>query len=268
MYIIEEITKAPIYIKAEVYNYINNSFFNDKSNETCYNGYPKRSRGVYPQGVYKNTKCYRVTLTKEYLAHLKEVRIEKIKDLDLHCSYIWLSTVINDIFKNRRMYRDCVANPNNFPVTDTSQDTLYASNKSKYEGYNKETYTFEIYAMDDWVKCPTTKKEEEIIEAENTRKATETVNVTFLKDTIINTLSAAGIDVKFIAATGKERAQIKAADRRTWNNLITVAISHYINDIVKEQGFTVDPVKAKANAKLSEDLPLFFLDSIKPINNQ
>ena len=253
--------KKVIYLNKPDYDYI---FKWEFQQNQVIKGYPKKTRGTCIQGVMKNETCYHVVLNEYDLNFIKDMA-KGTKTYGRDGKSIYLNKIIEYFMPNTKVYIDkhtCF-----YPVTtiyDRDKYSITEGNSS--EVFTEPTYEFDMWLMDTWVECPKTKKEKEIIETEEKRKSIEKLNVTCLKDTIMTVLKEANIDTAFIPSHNsahKDRAYIRAIDRRNWNKLIVTAVNYYINDIAKQYGFKVNEPKIKANAKINEYTPMFFLDDIE-----
>lgn len=261
--------KKVIYLNKPDYDYILKwEFLQNK----VIRGYPKKTRGICIRGVMKNETCYHVTLNEYDLMLIKDMA-KGTKTYSRDGKSIYLNKVLEYLLPGQKIYIDkqtCF-----YPVT-----TIY--NEDKYnirtdgisnDVFKGSTYEFDMWMMDTWVECPKNKKERETIEAEEKRKSIENVNTVLFKDTVVSVLQQAGINTAFIPNNNSmygDRAYLRVADRKNWNNLILTAINHYINEIAKEYGFEVelpqDSKRLKATSKLNEYTPIFFLDGIKMLN--
>lgn len=257
----KNLVKKVIYLNKSDYDYI---FKWEFQQNQVIKGYPKKTRGTCIQGVMKNETCYHITLNEYDLNFIKDMA-KGTKTYGRDGKSIYLNKVLEYLLPGQKIYIDKQACY--YPVTtiyDTDKYNVTEGNSE--EVYKGSTYEFDIWMMDTWVECPKTKKEKEIIEAEEKRKSIEKLNVTYLKDTIMTALKEANIDTAFISSDNsyhKDRAYIRAIDKRNWNKLIVTAVNCYINDIAKQYGFKVNEPKIKVNAKINEYTPMFFLDDIE-----
>lgn len=262
--------KKVIYLNKPDYDYI---FKWEFQQNQVIRGYPKKTRGTCIQGVMKNETCYHVTLNEYDLNFIKDMA-KGTKTYGRDGKSIYLNRILECLLPGEKIYIDkhsCF-----YPVTTIYDSDKYNITEGNTEDvYKGSTYEFDMWMMDTWVECPKNKKERETIAAEEKRKSIENVNTVLFKDTVVSVLQQAGINTAFISNNNSmygDRAYLRVADRKNWNNLVLTAINHYINGIAKEYGFKVelpqDSKKLKATSKLNEYTPIFFLDGIKMLNEE
>ena len=164
-----------------------------------------KTRPIDIEGVYKASKVYQVTLTEKDIPVLKSIAgVNK---------YFDLSVITDTYFKT-----------SSFAFRD--EDTVLL-------GYKDFPVTFEIALVNDFVKCKTNKKEEQILKKINEENANLKMVELTVKTNILNMLKAKNIDVVQYVDT------IQAKSVEAYNKLIDTALEYYFNSIVKELGCTI-----------------------------
>lgn len=256
MYKVDIINK-PIFINKPEYDCsLRNYNAKHNPNETLHLYATKKTRGICVGGVMKNEKCYHVVLDSEYLNDFKSRHKDKRR--------YTLDDVVTDIFANKDVATQH-SDGSEAIIFDNSSKFGHGAN-GIFEPYNpSDTYEFDCYMVNDFVECDKTAKEIERIKKEEERKKTENFNSTMLLDTVITTLKEKGIDIRKKQNSWRHngRAYMSINDKKDWNKLILLAINNYLNDIAKEQGFKINQPKFMANANITYESPLFFVDDIE-----
>ena len=249
-----QVIKKPIYINKPEFDCSLRSYNAKSKNRTLSLYAIKKTRGTCVDGVMKNEKCYHVTLDLEYLENFKRKYNTK--------NYYVLNDIIKDIFGDK----DVVTKH-----SEGNETVIFSSYNLSGYGCNKsDTYTFDCYMLEDFVECDKTSKELEKIKQEEQRKKTETFNTTMLLDTVVTTLKEAGIETRQTKNSWKYkgRSYMYISDKKCWNKLILLAINNYLNDIAKQNGFVIKQPKFMANANITYESPLFFIDEIELLNQE
>lgn len=238
----------------------------------------RKSRGTNVQGILKCTKGTKVILEEEDLPKLREIASQFRQTISRRTEYIYLDEILVGLFTSpdkhiviatKDLHSSFMTMFNHTKYYNLESDSLGYGSEIEDSSYDKSTFEFIIYDLEDFIECKKTSVELAKIKTEEDRKATEKINTVCLKDTITAVLSEAGINIELIEGNNylynrfDKRAYIKPASRSDWNKLVVTAINNYINGIAKEAGFTVDAPIIKKNVKITEDTPLFFMDGVK-----
>lgn len=256
-----EVVDKPIFINKPEYDVSLNTYRSSKNKET-WRIWPKKTRGTCADGVMMNRKMYQVTIDKDYLADYK------LRHNDINKCYKQQDFIV-DIMDGHEVV---VVNPDVYDTIAWNSKPYYFRELNWY-GEPKETsdtFTLEFYLVEDFVELPKTKKEKEQCLKEENRKKTEHLNKMLLKDTVISVLKEAGVELQEHQNNWRYngRSYLAVTNKKDWNKLIILAVNNYINNIAKEHGFKVNPPKFIANANITYERPLFFMDDIEMLNQE
>lgn len=243
--IIKQENGPAVFINKPDYNmYIRQSHTDGETQTTVVQMFPKKTRGTCLEGVMSNRVCYHVILDRAYLEYFQTLSLKGNR----------IPTVIADLFPGENI----------FVRAEETYHCLYAGNK-----YNNGdvTYEFDVYKQEDFVAEKPTKKEQERIKQEESRKKTEQFNTLLVKDTVVEVLKNAGIDIKHNQNNWrfKGRAYFYAASKEDWNELVLTAVNEYLNNIGKQHGFKIKKPKFVKGANIDYEKPLFYTDDIEVI---
>lgn len=260
-----EIINKPIYVNKPEYDVSLNTFRSGKSNKV-WRIWSKKTRGTCIEGVMMNKKMYRVTIDKEYLADYKARH-----SADVDVKYEQQDFMV-DIMNMTGGHEIAVISCDAYDKIAWSNIDNYIISLNAW-GQPRErcdTFTLEFYLVEDFVELSKTKKEQEQLLKEENRKKTEYLNEILLKDTVITVLKEAGVGLQEYKNSWryKGRSYLAVTNKKDWNKLVVLAINNYINDIAKEHGFKVNPPKFMANANITYERPLFFMDDIEMLNQE
>ena len=257
-----QVIKRPIYInKPEFDCSLRNYNTKINPNETFHLYAIKKTRGTCVDGVMKNEKCYHVILDLEYLEDFKRIHNTK--------SRYTLDDIVKDIFGDKDVVTK--GSEGSETVIFSHRNLFGHGCDAMFDPYDpSNTYAFDCYMLEDFVECNKTSKELEKIKQEEQRKKTETFNTAMLLDTVITTLKEAGIETRKTKNSWKYkgRSYVCISDKKCWNKLILLAINNYLNDIAKQNGFVIKQPKFMANANITYESPLFFIDEIELLNQE
>lgn len=238
--------KGPaVFINKPDYNmYIRQSHTDGETQTTVVQMFPKKTRGTCLEGVMSNRVCYHVILDRAYLEYFQTLSLKGNR----------IPTVIADLFPGENI----------FVRAEETYHCLYAGNK-----YNNGdvTYEFDVYKQEDFVMEKPTKKEQERIKQEESRKKTEQFNTLLVKDTVVEVLKNAGININHNQNNWRfrGRAYFYAASKEDWNELVLTAVNEYLNNIGKQHGFKIKKPKFVKGANIDYEKPLFYTDDIEVI---
>ena len=243
--IIKQENGPAIFINKPDYNmYIRQSSTDGETQTTVVQMFPKKTRGTCLEGVMSNRVCYHVILDRAYLEYFQTLILKGNR----------IPTVIADLFPGENI----------FVRAEETYHCLYTGNK-----YNNGdvTYEFDVYKQEDFVMEKPTKKEQERIKQEESRKKTEQFNTLLVKDTVVEVLKNAGIDINHNQNNWRfrGRAYFYAASKEDWNELVLTAVNEYLNNIGKQHGFKIKKPKFVKGANIDYEKPLFYTDDIEVI---
>ena len=243
--IIKQENGPAIFINKPDYNmYIRQSSTDGETQTTVVQMFPKKTRGTCLEGVMSNRVCYHVILDRAYLEYFQTLSLKGNR----------IPTVIADLFPGENI----------FVRAEETYHCLYTGNK-----YNNGdvTYEFDVYKQEDFVMEKPTKKEQERIKQEESRKKTEQFNTLLVKDTVVEVLKNAGIDINHNQNNWRfrGRAYFYAASKEDWNELVLTAVNEYLNNIGKQHGFKIKKPKFVKGANIDYEKPLFYTDDIEVI---
>lgn len=243
--IIKQENGPAVFINKPDYNmYIRQSHTDGETQTTVVQMFPKKTRGTCLEGVMSNRVCYHVILDRAYLEYFQTLSLKGNR----------IPTVIADLFPGENI----------FVRAEETYHCLYAGNK-----YNNGdvTYEFDVYKQEDFVMEKPTKKEQERIKQEESRKKTEQFNTLLVKDTVVEVLKNAGIDIHHNQNNWRfrGRAYFYAASKEDWNELVLTAVNEYLNNIGKQHGFKIKKPKFVKGANIDYEKPLFYTDDIEVI---
>lgn len=267
-----ETVKEPIYTNTTQFEEDKKNIVRSLNAHQCIHGHCKKTRGICLDGVLKNTNAKRITLNLDYLKHIKEVVRKKKEPTSVYNTHrIYMDDIIADIFPNITA-GDLYVKVDHFwePVSSLDAEDKYNDQKSdEYADYNSNTFTFDVYETKDFVKLPPSQKELDIIAKEEQRKNTEKFNSAFLQDTIITAVKQkANIDLETTTDWHYKNRKYIRVTTKDWAKLVTTAINHYLNDIVKEHNLVLPQPKLKNNMKIDCYKPLVFIDEIQMKENK
>lgn len=243
--IIKQENGPAVFINKPDYNmYIRQSHTDGETQTTVVQMFPKKTRGTCLEGVMSNRVCYHVILDRAYLEYFQTLSLKGNR----------IPTVIADLFPGENI----------FVRAEETYHCLYAGNK-----YNNGdvTYEFDVYKQEDFVMEKPTKKEQERIKQEESRKKTEQFNTLLVKDTVVEVLKNAGININHNQNNWRfrGRAYFYAASKEDWNELVLTAVNEYLNNIGKQHGFKIKKPKFVKGANIDYEKPLFYTDDIEVI---
>lgn len=243
--IIKQENGPAVFINKPDYNmYIRQSHTDGETQTTVVQMFPKKTRGTCLEGVMSNRVCYHVILDRAYLEYFQTLSLKGNR----------IPTVIADLFPGENI----------FVRAEETYHCLYAGNK-----YNNGdvTYEFDVYKQEDFVAEKPTKKEQERIKQEESRKKTEQFNTLLVKDTVVEVLKNAGININHNQNNWRfrGRAYFYAASKEDWNELVLTAVNEYLNNIGKQHGFKIKKPKFVKGANIDYEKPLFYTDDIEVI---
>lgn len=227
----------------------------------------KKTRGTCADGgVLMSNRCYHIVLDKECLAEFKHY----IKEHSLPAD---LESVIQHLFPNNRLFMEYKYGVlhNNKLCTEFCSGWIDMDERNQYHeySYKADTLEFDVYDRNDFVLLPYTKKEKEAIQKEEERKKTEHLNDTMLKNVIMTALKEVGIELTEHQSNYKykQRKYLAIDDKKSWNKLILMCVNKYLNEIAKDYGFAIKPIKLPGNHRIDCYTPLFFMDEVEMLNN-
>ena len=213
----------------------------------------KKTRGTDIYGMWKATKAYEIEVGPDDMKELyKDPRFYSIST----DNFIDLCKKNGLLPDNKRYFIRKSDWSTSFAVRDRGFRNLEGEGP-----YYQPTTKLVVFSIDDFVKCPQTKKELQILEKVNNRKAIQKLNMLVVKDNLLKILNDKGYDCICYDA---EMSTIEYKSKKGYNALVKDALEYYLNNIVlKELGCKLTIPKVAANHAYGQGDPLCYIGDIK-----
>lgn len=213
----------------------------------------RKSRGIDIYGVWKATKAYEITVGPD--------------DMEELCKYYQFYSLSTRRFIEHCKKTGILPDNKRYYVRNSDwsggfvrKDLGFISFEGESPRYRPEAKLI-VFSIDDFVKCKPTKKELQIIERVNDRKAAQKLNALVVKDNLLKILNDKGYECMYYDG---EMSIIQYKSKKGFNALVKDAIEYYLNDIVlKELGCKITVPKQKSNHTYCPNDPLCYMGDIK-----